>query len=265
MSEHEERMARGHDVLKQMGWPDTAHDWQEAIYTDLAELTVGHLFGNIWSRGVLSLRDREMITLAAGVAQARPHGMAPHLRGAKNLGITHEEIVELIIHVGQYAGWPTIAHAVRQYAEMLAEDGIEPPRHPRTVHKLAEKDESIDRGFEVLEQMGWPKEAMLDQRDLYPDLYELTVGYLFGEIWARGVLSLRDRELITIAAGVALARPHGMPPHLRNAKHLGITREEIMELIIQVGHYAGWPTIAHAVRQLSEVLAEDGELEDRGA
>jgi alkylhydroperoxidase/carboxymuconolactone decarboxylase family protein YurZ len=60
-----------------------------------------------------------------------------------------------------------------------------------------------------------------------------------------------------MAANIALARPHGTHSHYRSAKHIGITHEEIMELIIQVGHYAGWPPIAHAVIQYDEVLKED--------
>jgi alkylhydroperoxidase/carboxymuconolactone decarboxylase family protein YurZ len=39
--------------------------------------------------------------------------------------------------------------------------------------------------------------------------------------------------------------------------HLGFTKEEIMETIIHVGHYAGWPAIAHAILQFEEVLKED--------
>lgn len=126
-------------------------------------------------------------------------------------------------------------------------------------------EERIKRGREVLKEMGWPDDAMLDQKDLYPDLYDITVGYLFGEVWSRGELTLREREIATMAAGIAMARPHGMPMHYKNAKKLGITHEQIMELIIHVGHYAGWPTMAHAVRQYSEVLDEEGVIKDRGA
>jgi 4-carboxymuconolactone decarboxylase len=98
---------------------------------------------------------------------------------------------------------------------------------------------------------------MKDQKRLYPELYDLSLGYLFGEIWTRPHLSLRDRQLITLAANIALARPHGTHSHYRSAKHLGFTHEEIMEVMIHVGHYAGWPAIAHAVVQYEEVLKED--------
>jgi len=61
-----------------------------------------------------------------------------------------------------------------------------------------------------------------------------------------------------MACNICMARPNGTHSHYRSAKHIGITHEEIMELIIQVGHYAGWPAMAHAVIQYEEVLKEDG-------
>jgi len=116
--------------------------------------------------------------------------------------------------------------------------------------------ERFEKGMEILRKMG-REETMLNQKELYPDLYNLSVGYLFGEIWTRPHLSLRERELITIAANIAMARPVGTHSHYRSAQHIGITKEEILEVIIHVGHYTGWPTMALAVGQFSEVLKED--------
>ena len=116
--------------------------------------------------------------------------------------------------------------------------------------------ERMKKGFQILKRMG-RLGTMTDQKQLYPELYDLSVGYLFGEIWTRPHLSLRDRQLITLAANIALARPHGTHSHYRSAKRLGFTHEQIMEVMIHVGHYAGWPAIAHAVVQYEEVLKED--------
>jgi len=121
--------------------------------------------------------------------------------------------------------------------------------------------ERFEKGMEVLRKMGREK-TMLNQKELYPDLYNLSVGYLFGEIWSRGHLSLRERELITMACNICMARPNGTHSHYRSAKHLGISHEEIMELIIQVGHYAGWPAMAHAIIQYDEVLKEDARKKE---
>ena len=120
---------------------------------------------------------------------------------------------------------------------------------------MSEFDERFKRGMEILQKMGREK-TMLNQKELYPELYDISVGYLFGEIWSRPQLSLRDREMITLASNIALARPVGTHSHYNSAMQVGITKEQIMELIIHVGMYAGWPTMALAVTQFTEVLAE---------
>lgn len=91
------------------------------------------------------------------------------------------------------------------------------------------------RGMQLLKKMG-RENLMMEQKALSPDLYEMSVGHLFGDVWARPGLSLRERQLVTLAANIALARPTGNFSHYRSAEHIGITREEIMEVIIQAGH-----------------------------
>jgi 4-carboxymuconolactone decarboxylase len=83
------------------------------------------------------------------------------------------------------------------------------------------------------------------------------VGHLLGDVWSRPHLTLRERELITLAANIALARPVGTHSHYRSAQRLGFTKEQIMEVIIHVGHYAGWPAMALAQGQFGQVLRED--------
>lgn len=121
----------------------------------------------------------------------------------------------------------------------------------------------MKKGMQVLRKMG-REQTMFNQQEQYPDLYDLSVGYLFGEIWSRPHLTLRERELITLASNIALARPHGTHSHYRSAKHLGFTHEEIMEVMIHVGMYAGWPAIAHALVQYEEVQKEDAAKARKG-
>jgi len=117
-----------------------------------------------------------------------------------------------------------------------------------------EYEQRIERGYELCKELG--RHTSEHQRALSPELHELTIGHLFGDIWTRPHLTLREREMITLATNIALARPVGNHSHYQSALHLGFTKEQIIELIIQVGHYAGWPTIALAARQFAEVLKE---------
>jgi len=124
---------------------------------------------------------------------------------------------------------------------------------------MNEKAKRFKRGMDVLKKMG-RENLMHEQKVLYPDLYEMSVGHLFGDVWGRPGLSLRERQLVTLAANIALCRPTGNYSHYRSAKHIGVTHKEICEVIIQVGAYAGWPTMSNAVRQYSAVIEEDKEI-----
>ena len=104
----DEELKKGRDILAEMGREESLHE-QEDMYDDMYELSLGYLWGQIW-------------TLAANIALARPSGTHSHYRSARKVGLSHEEICEIMIHVGMYAGWPTMAHANRQYREVLAED-----------------------------------------------------------------------------------------------------------------------------------------------
>ena len=116
----------------------------------------------------------------------------------------------------------------------------------------------FERGMRVLKRMG-RQNLMLNQKALSPEMYEMSVGHLFGDVWGRSGLSLRDRQLVTLAANIAMARPTGNHSHYLSAMRLGITRRQIIEVMIQVGHYCGWPTLSNAVRQFTDILEEEKE------
>ena len=114
----------------------------------------------------------------------------------------------------------------------------------------------FNRGMRVLQRMGREK-LMLNQKALSSEMYEMSVGHLFGDVWGRPGLSLRDRQLVTLAANIAMARPTGNHSHYLSAMRLGISKRQIIEVMIQVGHYCGWPTLSNAVRQFTDILEEE--------
>ncbi|HTW85164.1 MAG TPA: carboxymuconolactone decarboxylase family protein [Candidatus Sulfotelmatobacter sp.] len=87
-----------------------------------------------------------------------------------------------------------------------------------------------------------PTAARASFGDLAPALAEYTDKVLFGDVWRRPELGLRDRSLITVAALVALYRVNELPFHLQRALENGVTREEIVALITHLAFYSGWPT-----------------------
>jgi 4-carboxymuconolactone decarboxylase len=87
-----------------------------------------------------------------------------------------------------------------------------------------------------------------------PKLIEITDNVLYGDIWERPGLNKRDRSLITVATLVALNRTEQQPWHFERALENGVSKDEIIELIMHLAFYAGWPNAMSAVLKAREVL-----------
>src|SRR5438132_8546953 len=88
----------------------------------LVQLTADVLFGDVWARPELSPRDRSLITVAALVALYRTNELPGHLRRALENGVTQDELIEAITHLGFYAGWPCAMTAMRTAKDVFAKD-----------------------------------------------------------------------------------------------------------------------------------------------
>jgi 4-carboxymuconolactone decarboxylase len=102
---------------------------QKKIADAFDEITVDHLFANVWTREGLSMRDRSLITVAMLAALGRDAELERHLEGAQRQNIGADEIVELMIHVAHYAGWPAGRNGVRIAKKVLTR-GFHPKRVP---------------------------------------------------------------------------------------------------------------------------------------
>jgi len=88
---------------------------------DFMDVTVGHLFGDVWTRPGLELRERSMITCTVLVATGKELQLKTHLRGALNADISREAVEEMMIHIAHYAGWPTAVNGLRVAREIFEE------------------------------------------------------------------------------------------------------------------------------------------------
>lgn len=92
--------------------------------------------------------------------------------------------------------------------------------------------------------------------DLAPTFVAYSDDVLFGDLWRREQLSLRDRSMITVAALVAGGMTEQLPYHLRLAVENGVTSDELVEAITHLAFYAGWPRAASALQVAKDVLGK---------
>ena len=94
--------------------------------------------------------------------------------------------------------------------------------------------------------------------DMVPGLEEFVIGYNFGEIWSRELLDLRTRCMIVLGMLTAMGRTPQVAAYTRYALHLGITPEEIAEVLLQAVPYAGLPAAFNGMQAASDVFKEQG-------
>jgi len=92
--------------------------------------------------------------------------------------------------------------------------------------------------------------------DIAPKMAQLTDEVLYGDVWERPELSKRDRSLVTVSALVAMNRPEQLRSHIRLALRNGATKEQLVETIVHLAFYAGWPNSVTAIRVAKEVFNE---------
>jgi 4-carboxymuconolactone decarboxylase len=91
------------------------------------------------------------------------------------------------------------------------------------------------------------------------DFQDLITRYAWGEIWSRPGLDRRIRSCITLAMLVALNRESELAMHVRAALRIGLTPDEIKEVLLQSAIYCGVPAANHAFAIAQQVFDEDGE------
>ena len=115
------------------------------------------------------------------------------------------------------------------------------------------------RGQEILSIIhGHIGEGVMDAlKDIAPDFARLIIEFPYGDIYSRGVLSPKERQIATIASLTTLGNsPTELKAHIQGGLNVGCTQQEIVEVIIQMAVYAGFPAAVNAILVAKGVFAE---------
>jgi 4-carboxymuconolactone decarboxylase len=97
--------------------------------------------------------------------------------------------------------------------------------------------------------------------EVAPDFARMVIEFAFGDLYSRDGLDLKSRELIAIAA-LATSGTAGpqLRVHVESAVSVGITKSEIVEALMQVALYAGFPAALNALADCHDLLTDDNCL-----
>ncbi|WP_060856409.1 carboxymuconolactone decarboxylase family protein [Caballeronia sordidicola] len=122
---------------------------------------------------------------------------------------------------------------------------------------VANQESRLERGKRVLSEIdGTAGEKVVSSlADIAPDFAQYLLEFPFGDIYSRPGLDVRAREIATIAALTAMgtATPQ-LKVHIAAGLNVGITRDEIVEIVMQMAVYAGFPAALNGLFAAKEVF-----------
>jgi len=121
-------------------------------------------------------------------------------------------------------------------------------------------EERKRRGAELIERLlGEEEAAQMRQswRDISPELEEYIIEFVAGEIWSRPQLDQRTKSLVTIATVAGMGRPLALELNIRMARSNGATEREIIETLLHIAPYAGFPAAWEGLAVAKRVFAEN--------
>lgn len=122
------------------------------------------------------------------------------------------------------------------------------------------KSKRYEDGWNKLKEVdGKAGEKVIESlKNIAPDFADLLIEFPFGDIYTRNKLDLKSREIATISALTVMgnAKPQ-LKVHIQAGLNVGLTKEEIIEIIIQMSVYGGFPCALNGLFAAEEVLSNE--------
>lgn len=226
----------------------------------IAHGLIDFVFAEIWSRPVLSRRDRRFITLACVADADGQEPLEQHVYAALNSDdITIAEMRETVLHFAVYSGWPKASRfnmvVDDQWEHINRERGrdVPPPEPLLPLVTPSDPEGRLACGEESFREINCiPFAPMRDN----PYSGAGILNFVFGEMWLRPGLGMKERRLVTVACVGFQGAPIPIMSHVYAAlKSRDVSFAEMDELALQFAAYCGWPKAT----QLNQVIGEQKE------
>lgn len=214
------------------------------------------IFGEVFTTGDLTLKQREMITcITLATMQTLPQ-LKAHAAAALNVGVTPEELRETMYLTAPFIGFPKMLNAVSAVNEVFAGRGIDLPLPDQTT---VTEDSRHATGEEIQQRLypGGISGAMDGvPGDLGPDVERFLTDYFFGEIYSRGALDLKTRELLGYCVLATIGADSQLKSHFHGNLNAGNSPETLAAAIVQCLPYIGFPAAIKALKIIADAGRE---------
>ena len=215
------------------------------------------VFGEVWQRPVLGRRERRFITLACVAASDAEAPLREHVYAALNSGdVTITEMQEAVLHFAVYAGWPKASRfnmAVDELWDRIHRERGWPVPPPAPLLPL--DTPSDPEGRLALGEQAFKDINCLPFAPVRDNPYSGAgiLNFVFGEMWLRPGLGMKERRLITVTCVAFQDAPYPILSHVYAAlKSRDLSFAEMDELTLHFAAHYGWPKAAHLGQTISE-------------
>ena len=250
-----ERYQKGWDKLKEVDGAagEAVLESLNDIAPDLGRFIIEYAFGDIYSRELTSLKQKEVAVVAAltALGNAAPQ-LKVHINGALNVGCSIEELVEIMLQMSVYCGFPSAINGINVLKEVIEDRRIvfEPSCEISV-------EDRFEVGVELLENLeeGHIQELKEKLNSIAPDMLNFIIVHAYGSVYQRKNLEASYRQIATIAALTAkgTAQPQ-LAFHIKAGLSVGLTKEEIIETIILMSVYTGFPAAINGINVAKDVF-----------
>lgn len=237
------------------------------VSAELARWSLEFTFGDVLSRDGLEPKVKHLaVATMLATAGNRADLLRAHLLGALRCGATPAEVVEALIQLSVYAGFPAALNAFPVAGEVLSTWSGRPGTAlsaPQAMALSEGRAERRKRGLAALAATsGASGEAVVGSfDDVAPDIGRMIVEHSYGDLFARTGLDPKTRELTACAALAARGTVTTETPlrvHINAALNVGASRAEVLETLLNVIAYAGYPAVQQAVALAGEEFTKRG-------
>ena len=260
----DERFQRGQDIRESMAAGDPTHftlPGIDQLAPDLKRIVDEALFGSIWNRPGLDIKNRCICVLSALMAMGQLPLLRRHIERSLNVGLTPSQVVEVFIQLTFYVGVPAVEAAMRITKEIFEERGIE-FSPTRVLDSQMSPDELNRIGVEFhRKHMGdiTVPETSDDPNSPEMQLERLINEYHWGAIYTRPHLDAKARAICALSSMTVLGRyDRQLRRRISGALLVGMTPDEVMEVFIQLSLYGGYFTARTAMQIARSVFTEEG-------
>lgn len=222
---------------------------------EMMDILQKFIFGEVFQTGKLTMKQREMITcITLATMQTLPQ-LKAHAGAALNVGVTPEELREVMYLTAPFIGFPKMLNAVAAVNEVLKERGIPLPlekqgtvtEDTRHVTGKAIQDKLYPGGIASV------MEGLPD--GMGKDVERFLTDYFFGEIYSRGAIDLQTRELLGYCVLTTLEAESQLQSHYHGNINVGNAPETLTAAVIQCLPYIGFPAAIKALRIIKQEYA----------